>query len=339
MPGPMTTGNQADLFSPVMRKHSDRFEFAIRQRGCVASRILNDGAAGRVSALFESSFYIALSKGLVCIGNDGLDAGPLNLIAAAPAATNWISSGLRLDAKVNVSGAIMSVGERFAFDMLEAVAWRPDPVSLSWSVATLRHGLASFREACTGWAPLGGLGSFIHPVAGPFNDRSVCRFAQIPIAGLNNSLLSLFRESEGGIEAALQSIRSLIGLGPGLTPSGDDFIGGIMIALHSLGAPEIGRRLWTPARRWAVEAGNPVSLAHLDAASEGLGSAGIHRALAAIMEGRPEAVGKALAGIDGIGHSSGWDAMAGIVTTFDAWLSAHTTALVKRNETAVRKWG
>ncbi len=76
-----------------------------------------------------------------------------------------------------------------------------------------------------------------------------------------------------------------------------------------------------------------------DAASEGLGSAGIHRALAAIMEGRPEAVGKALAGIDGIGHSSGWDAMAGIVTTFDAWLSAHTTVLVKRNEMAVQRWG
>ena len=313
-----------------MDRQSERFEFAVRQRGCVASRILRNGAAGRVSATFDASFYVEMEEGLACIGNAGLGSGPLNLITTAPEGTNWVSSGLRLNAKINISEDVMRVGERFTFPLRDAVEWRPDPPSLTWGVETSRHGLAAFREASAGRIPLVGLGRFIQTEAGPFNEQFASGIAKSSIRGLRNWLVSSFRVPEGGTAEVRQWIEPLIGMGPGLTPSGDDFLAGMMVALHSLGESKISRRLWTPIRQFAIEAGNPVSLAHLDAASEGLASAEIHRALAAIMDGRPEAVRNTLASIDGIGHTSGWDAMAGVVTTLDAWLSAHATGRAKR---------
>ena len=253
-----------------MNKQSERFEFAVRQRGCVASRILRDGAAGRVAAAFDSSFYVEMEEGLACIGNAGLGSGPLNLITTAPEGTNWVSSGLRSNAKINISGDVMRVGERFAFPLRGAVEWRPDPLSVTWSAETSRHGLAAFREASAGRIPLEGLGGFIQTEAGPFDEQFASSIAKSSIGGLRAWLVSSFHEPEGGTEEVRQWIEPLIGMGPGLTPSGDDFLAGMMVALHGLGASKISRRLWTPVRQYAVEAGNPVSLAHLDAAEYAL---------------------------------------------------------------------
>jgi hypothetical protein len=137
-------------------------------------------------------------------------------------------------------------------------------------------------------------------------------------------LVRAFRKPDQTTAAGLHWVRPLIGLGPGLTPSGDDFTGGMMIALHGLGETGTCRHLWRPIRRCAEEAGNPISCAHLRAASEGGGSAGIHRALSTILAGRPETIRNSLPGIDRIGHVSGWDTMAGVIVVLDAWLAART---------------
>ena len=44
--------------------------------------------------------------------------------------------------------------------------------------------------------------------------------------------------------------------------------------------------------------------------------------MATIMDGGTEVSEETLNYIDRIGHTSGWDAMAGIVMVFDAWLQA-----------------
>ena len=61
---------------------SDPFEVSVRQLGSIAAGILDDGRGGRVSALFDSSFYLELGAGLVCIGNRNL--APLWKIYASP---------------------------------------------------------------------------------------------------------------------------------------------------------------------------------------------------------------------------------------------------------------
>jgi hypothetical protein len=289
----------------------------------VASNILNDGKKGRVSALFENSFYVEMDDGLACIGHVGLDASPLNVITTAPGNMNWRASGACLSDTVSISANTIFVGNRFSFVMADANSWSPDPRPATWSTESLKSGLAVFRIACAGYVPLDGLGGFIEVDAGLFDGRPVCRIAKNPIDGLFEGLMVALRGHDRLSMTGPQWISRLIGMGPGLTPSGDDFIGGMMVALHGLGELGICRQLWAPTRRCATEAGNPIAMAHLEAAAEGLASAGIHRAMAAIMEGGAKISEETLTDIDGIGHTSGWDAMAGIVMVFDTWLLAH----------------
>jgi hypothetical protein len=106
---------------------------------------------------------------------------------------------------------------------------------------------------------------------------------------------------------------SLIGLGPGLTPSGDDLLGGMLVALHAVGETARARRLgdWVLAR--AAAATGRISLAHLRCAAEGDGAEPLHLVLAALgMPGTP-GLEAALARLAAIGHSSGLDALAGTV--------------------------
>ncbi len=301
-----------------MDNRLDHFEFSVRQRGCVASRILNNGGTGRVAAVFDNSFYVETEEGLACIGNEALAGSPLNLITSAPGNTNWPASGIYLNAKVTISADVMRVGGRFSFLLAGAAEWMPGPVSASWGVESLKQGLARFREAAAGRIPRDGLGSLINPGGEPFNEQTVSAIAERPVKELAGWLAASFREPGREIAMEPQWVNSLVGMGPGLTPSGDDFLGGVMIALHGLAEPAICQMLWASFRRLAFEEGSPIAYAHLAAAAEGSASDGIHAAAAAVMEGRPDAA--TLDAIDAIGHTSGWDAMAGAVTAFDAWI-------------------
>jgi len=77
----------------------------------------------------------------------------------------------------------------------------------------------------------------------------------------------------------------LIGLGPGLTPSGDDLLGGAMIALRALGRDDRARRVADWALPLAATRTGAISAAHLACAATGEGSASLHELLAALLMG------------------------------------------------------
>ena len=70
-------------------------------------------------------------------------------------------------------------------------------------------------------------------------------------------------------------VSGLMGLGPGLTPSGDDILGGILIALHCLGRLDQAGILWDAIGREAHRT-NRISQAHLYAAAHGMGAEVLH---------------------------------------------------------------
>ena len=112
--------------------------------------------------------------------------------------------------------------------------------------------------------------------------------------------------------------KKLVGLGHGLTPSGDDFLGGAMIALHAIGKGEICSLLWSKIGSYVAASTNSISLAHLRAASDGMGSDWIHRALSTIASGDVYAMDEPIAGIGRIGYSSGWDIVSGSIAVLDS---------------------
>ncbi|HEX5613233.1 MAG TPA: DUF2877 domain-containing protein [Burkholderiales bacterium] len=106
-----------------------------------------------------------------------------------------------------------------------------------------------------------------------------------------------------------QEIEALIGLGPGLTPSGDDYLGGVMVALHKLRRSEQATLLWRSLEPRLAARTSEISAAHLRAAAEGEA----HEALHSVLCGDPD-----FARLDTVGHCSAWDALAGAVSVLRA---------------------
>ncbi|XIA64261.1 DUF2877 domain-containing protein [Bradyrhizobium sp. TZ2] len=107
-----------------------------------------------------------------------------------------------------------------------------------------------------------------------------------------------------------QGIIALIGLGPGLTPSGDDLIGGALVALASLSRLATRDALWRSCRAH-LDRTNEISAAHLRSAALGYAAAPLHEAIHATIAGQVDRIKPALAALSRIGHSSGLDAFAG----------------------------
>jgi len=115
----------------------------------------------------------------------------------------------------------------------------------------------------------------------------------------------------------LPGIKMLTGLGFGLTPSGDDFIGGVLLALHC--GQRIFKRDFSPAIRAALKLAigkNPFSNTMLVYAGEGRAIGKIKDLLAALVYGEEEEICHCATKLQTIGHSSGIDFGIGILLTF-----------------------
>jgi hypothetical protein len=122
--------------------------------------------------------------------------------------------------------------------------------------------------------------------------------------------------ARGAHGRAPSAIEPLIGLGPGLTPAGDDLVGGALVALRATRRHACAARVAAWAMRRSRRT-NRISRAHLACAAAGEGGAALHAFINAVLAGK-RSLARELAALDAIGHTSGWDAAAGalLVLTF-----------------------
>ena len=159
-------------------------------------------------------------------------------------------------------------------------------------------------------------------VGRPALDAKALRGAPIPAEGLGCLILGkhngLAMHAQPALDAIdrwleghslAQDAEALIGLGPGLTPSGDDYLGGVLIALHQLERKAQAHGLW----RWLeprLPRTSAISGAHLKAAAMGEGHEALHVCLHALCSSNADWT-SALTALDAVGHCSGWDGLAG----------------------------
>jgi hypothetical protein len=139
----------------------------------------------------------------------------------------------------------------------------------------------------------------------------------VPEQEVPESILGPARAFLGWIAGKGQPDDSLIGLGPGLTPAGDDFVGGAMIALRAFGQAERAERIAAWALPLAETNTGRISRAHLACAAAGEGHEALHALLAALGTNE-NAIEAAWAALDRVGHSSGRDAAAGALLALRA---------------------
>jgi hypothetical protein len=117
---------------------------------------------------------------------------------------------------------------------------------------------------------------------------------------------------------AAQAAVALLGLGPGLTPSGDDFAGGAFFAralLARAGACDTTR--WGAAagvvRAAAARLTHPIGAALLGDLLDGEGWAPLHELAGALARDDAPGALDAARRLTRLGHSSGWDLLAGFL--------------------------
>jgi hypothetical protein len=104
----------------------------------------------------------------------------------------------------------------------------------------------------------------------------------------------------------------LLGLGPGLTPSGDDLVGACLFARRVRGFDAVWRDAAHKLTCAAAERSNAISAALFADLARGATYAPLHE-LAAAMHGDADALLAAARGLTAIGHSSGWDMLTGFI--------------------------
>lgn len=221
------------------------------------------GSEGEVCALFRRSFYLRCAgERYACIGDASVGNGPLNALIP----------GL----------ALPRLGECLSVSLDQAGTWQP-PASVPG-----QPNVEELKAAARPHIPAEGLGCL---VIGAHNALS--GHAQPALDALERWLVG----NAIGNEAA-----QLIGLGPGLTPSGDDYLGGMLVTLRLTGRGVQADGLWRWLQPRLKQGTSAISAAHLAAAAAGEA----HEALHDVLNGKLD-----LEALDAVGHTSGWDALAG----------------------------
>lgn len=272
--------------------------------GVDALRALMPGA-GEVAAVFRRSVYIRSGAAWACLGTPEIGAGPLNILVDLRC--NW-STLVSPGEPVRVTGDRLHVG-RVPVGLARAAIWTP-PLAPGWTAQSLSDGLVRLDDMLRDYPPPDeGLGCFAAPEVDP---RSIeARAAAPTIAALRCWL---------GGDISVPDPAALLGMGPGLTPSGDDYLAGMLGALHATGQRQLHRLLWRVIAPQLHSLTGAISAAHLGCAAEGRLAARQHLILNAILTADEMALRRGLATVAAELHTSSWDGLAGIVAVLRSGL-------------------
>jgi Protein of unknown function (DUF2877) len=277
----------------------------ILRSGVLAADMCRRIGRAEVAAVYERSFYLRAADTFVCVGVPAIGNGPLTLIAAIGGAPRWTDLGLRPGQRAAICAGYIAVGDAIRFDLADCAPWHPP----AWPAVRLRgrviDAYAALVRRSDAEAPAEGLAGVVFGV----RDADAARFSRIARKGVAG-FESWLGASPAGEASFPDTIRGLIGLGPGLTPSGDDFLSGALAVLDALGE----RRPHAALAQAVVDGAaltSPLSACFLRAAAGGHIGEQLHDAVAALIVGDVDA---AIAAARHIGHSSGWDMLAGAAT-------------------------
>ena len=111
----------------------------------------------------------------------------------------------------------------------------------------------------------------------------------------------------------------LLGVGSGLTPSGDDFVGGALFARHAMTASgsDAQALAWNGARDSILAVAEArthvISFTLLQDLAHGASYTALHQLASALRGADEPSMFDAMRGLVAIGHSSGWDMLTGFI--------------------------
>ncbi len=329
---PLRRAGAAPPMAPAAGQTPRPRRLEVMLAGAQARRAVAGVAAGRVAGVFRRGFYLQNSAGAyVCIGGAQIGAGALSALVEPPAAEPVCWEELVFPGQpFSAAGGEVAIGDSLLVSFRGATAWQPPLPRGSLRPPLLRRHLHLLRGAARGRAPAGGLAFLMEGIAPADGDGLealvACRglVAAGALAGWLTDALAEAPATSAATKLAPPPAAAggLLGLGPGLTPSGDDLVGGVLLALHALPSPRVAGALGRWALALARRASPPISGAQLAAAAQGQGAEALHQTLRGLGRDPGWHPAPHLRRLAALGHTSGWDALAGIWLALNAVCSA-----------------
>jgi len=212
---------------------------------------------------------------------------------------------IKADDYVFSSGCYLRIGDKTAISLGKTVEWVGAGAGISSDPDLLAGNLAIARDY---------LGK--HGIAGGMKEASCAPvFAREMSRMLRRASTSLLEQLAcGNLSQALEHSAGLIGLGIGLTPSGDDFLVGLLAVISTEeNALPVLKEFCKGVRERAESATNAISYMAIKKASEGRVRESIAHLLFCLRTGPEESLSSATQDVLAIGSTSGTDIACGIL--------------------------
>ena len=286
-----------------------------------ARSILIPGIDGRVLAAFSSAIYLLNTQNDLCwlsIENAPMHRRAIQVGGALPRVV--------VDTPFAVADQHLRFGPDIVLDFSQARGWKSayqHPTRVL-RVYDLTEHLFAFISLLDHLPPAEGFGILIPNILKFIREQPLSRpnspldgpakFAWPTIQDIAKACLA--RDFMRMVELA----EELVGLGEGLTPSGDDFIGGLLFCFVSLRQTydfiqDIGFPNLDPFLQRSKSRTNLISFTMLKDHASGHASEALHNFMNAQLTGQLfEFVRLSAMELVQIGHSTGWDLLAGVLT-------------------------
>lgn len=277
-----------------------------------------------VHSIFKSVLNLETPNGLITISGPSVDPLPHGLCVSGE--LDFRSIGLQPGQLVILERHRIRIpGSSLEIDLRAAVGWSPRLPAIGRSVAHARWRSRAAEMRCLAAAAVqarpgagDGLGMLIDLDRGAWLDRgplmgAVARIAAPRLACLAQAVRTGDRAGAGA--AAV----SLVGLGPGLTPSGDDALVGMAAAVTAMAASgSFDATFLGPVADAAPARTTTVSATFLRHASEGQFAAGVHQLMGVLIGADTSDAQAIIVRCVAYGATSGADLLAGALIGLDA---------------------
>jgi len=279
------------------------------------------GGEGDIIGVFDHAINIVLPRGLVCLVAEEVGRGPLNITVNLPVGIPSMSSlGLQIGGKVRVSSFSLELGGRHRVSFGSVGIYSPKG-KLARDLLEgdeIAANLKIVRKTAIRFGNMQGLGdllALVRPRADGAKAGNLNIFASAALPRLVRLEEAFFSEDESSL---IEAVGGLVGLGPGLTPSSDDVLAGLVLVCalygNKLGIAQRASQL--VARATVAEARGKTTLLSeecLMQAALGRGNEPALRLCDALLTGGRESVERETRRVLAIGETSGTDTVLGIV--------------------------
>jgi len=223
-----------------------------------------------------------------------------------------------------VEDHLLQIGGNLIYDLSPATEWKP-PMLRPEDIGPFTKGQAGVRRLLEVISFSSGnhdSDKLISMVSFLIKERS---FPTCPLESVAHKIytpilnLAKLYLSQGMVNFPIAA-RALVGLGPGLTPACDDFLGGLLFAAHWLKKCYHGKFYWDEQpiydlMDWAKHQTHPISSTILSDLTLGHGPESLHELVVRLIrEEDPERGMNCVDSLGRLGHTTGWYMLAGLLT-------------------------